>query len=259
MTPAVKLLNYLLTSLLFFLPSPALAESYGSWGYNTEWYGRDDMHFSQPGLGNDFTLHDVRAHDYPGWNSRLLQRGFTVPQYNIRFGYFFQPGASWGVEFNFDHAKHIVTYDQAVHRTGRLNGAPVDDTVRLTADVLRYRLNNGANFLFLDLVRRVPLLGAAPHAGSVALLLKAGAGIMVPHTENSVLNVPNKPGFQFGGFGGGLETAIRYVPYGPVYFEFAQKGAFTAYRQVHINAGHARQAFLTYELIFSMGVMLGAG
>jgi hypothetical protein len=39
------------------------AEWYFSWGYNKEFWANSDIHVSQPGLGNDFTIHNVQAQD----------------------------------------------------------------------------------------------------------------------------------------------------------------------------------------------------
>ena len=38
-------------------------EFFISWGYNGDSYTKSDMHFSQPGLGNDFTLAGVQARE----------------------------------------------------------------------------------------------------------------------------------------------------------------------------------------------------
>ena len=124
-------------------PEPPAASIFFSWGYNGDNYANSDIHFSQPSLGNDFTIVDVQARDSKTWTDSLFAHGLFVPQYNIRIGIFFNE--KWGVELALDHVKWIVKDDQAVRMTGTLNGAPVDTDVTLTADVLRYQLNNGAN------------------------------------------------------------------------------------------------------------------
>ena len=131
-------------------------EFFFSWGYNGDSYSRSDIHISQPSLGNDFTLAGVRAHDSKAWTD-LFSHGLTVPQYNVRLGVFFND--RWGLEMALDHIKWIVTEGQLVPITGTLQGAPVDTDVALTEDVLRYKLNNGANPIFFNLIRRMPLAG----------------------------------------------------------------------------------------------------
>ena len=68
---------------------------YFSWGYSRQQYAPSDIHVSQPSLDNDFTLHQVKASDYPGTvgdavNS-LFKLDFTSPQENVRIGYFLNP------------------------------------------------------------------------------------------------------------------------------------------------------------------------
>ena len=63
-------------------------EYFVSWGYNGDSYTKSDLHINQPSLGNDFTLGDVRARDSKPWGN-ILGHAPTVPQYNVRFGMFF--------------------------------------------------------------------------------------------------------------------------------------------------------------------------
>ena len=43
-------------------------EFYFSWGYNQEWYTRSTIRVMQPGLGNDYKLENLEAHDHKGWD-----------------------------------------------------------------------------------------------------------------------------------------------------------------------------------------------
>ena len=38
---------------------------YFSWGFSRQQYAPSDIHVSQPGLGNDFTVHQAAASDFP--------------------------------------------------------------------------------------------------------------------------------------------------------------------------------------------------
>ena len=198
LTPSAALLLWLLTQANLanapaasVQPATTTAAAAGrqyfvSWGYNGDSYTQSDLHISQPALGNDFTLAGVRVRDSKGW-TRLFAHSLTVPQYNVRFGVFFNE--RWGLELAFDHIKWIVRQDQQVRMTGTLNGAPVDTQVTLTPDVLRYQLNNGANPVFVNAIRRVQLWGEPGRTGSVTFLAKAGGGFAMPHTENAVFEL----------------------------------------------------------------------
>src|SRR5436190_677548 len=108
-----------------------------SWGYNGDRYANSGLHFKQPSLNNDYTLVDVHARDSKAWTS-LFHHSLFVPQYNIRFGMFFNDKV--GLEVALDHIKWIVRQDQTVNVTGTMNGAHVDTQLTLTPDVLRYQL-----------------------------------------------------------------------------------------------------------------------
>src|SRR6187402_1848034 len=85
-------------ALLFFIPFIGFAqekkakkhfikEVYFSWGYNTEWYTKSNVHISQPSLGNDYTFKSIKGHDHRGWDEGLFQKALTIPQYNYRLGF----------------------------------------------------------------------------------------------------------------------------------------------------------------------------
>src|SRR5207245_861438 len=154
---------------------------------NGDRYANSDLHIKQPSLGNDFTFVSVQARDSKAWTS-LFSHSLLVPQYNLRFGIFLND--KWGAEVALDHIKWIVRQDQTVRMTGTLNGAPVDTQMTLTPDVLRYQLNNGANPIFFNVIRRVRLAGEPKvrRMGSLSFLAKAGGGFAVPHTENALFN-----------------------------------------------------------------------
>ena len=56
-------------------------EWYFSWGYNKDYWAPSDIHVSQPDLDNDFTVHQVRATDYPQWNTSglIFDKGIATP------------------------------------------------------------------------------------------------------------------------------------------------------------------------------------
>ena len=227
-------------------------EYFVSWGYNGDSYTKSDLHISQPSLGNDFTLVDVRARDSKPWGN-IIGHALTVPQYNFRFGMFFNE--RWGLEVAHDHFKWIVRQDQEVRMTGTLNGAAVDTQVRLTPDVLRYQLNNGANPLFVNVIRRVRLRGEPKRTGYVAFLAKAGGGFANPHTENAVFDQPNDKGFQFfQGWNVDAVAAVRVHVFKRVYFEFEDKLVYVRYFGLNVDRGTAQQSVKANEFTLSFGV-----
>ena len=230
-------------------------ELYVSWGYNADVFRRTDLQLAQPSFGNDFVLHGVRSHDDKGWTD-LFHNSLTTSQYSGRIGYFFNARQDLALELSFEHVRFLVTQDQNVRMTGTLNGVRVDQTVTLTEDFLRYKLNNGANFLLVNIVKRLPLVGEPARRGSVSVLLKAGGGVGFPHPTNFVFGQANTPGFQFGGLDLGLEGAVRFHLLGLLYLEFAQKGIYAHYSGLEIHEGRAAHDIWTYLTALSLGTSL---
>ena len=243
-------------------------ELYFSWGYNTEWYTHSNLKISQPSLGNDFTFQNIIGHDHRGWDEGLFSKALTIPQYNYRLGYFFGNKKDLGIEINFDHTKFIFADDQMVHIKGVVNNKTVDTHVRFRENDKAgvgdsssyYFLNNGANFLLFNIVKRWHL--TANKKGSVKIdgLSKFGIGPLFPHVQNKFFDQPeNQPDFQLGGWNTGLEGAVRATFYKYVYLEFAGKLDYARYSHLHIFEGSARQAFGTAELILNLGITFNTG
>src|SRR5215203_418079 len=227
-------------------------EIFFSWGYNGDHYTTSDLHVSQPSLGNDFTLADVQARDSKPWGN-IIGHSLYVPQYNVRGGIFFNE--RWGLEVALDHMKWIVRQDQDVAISGTLNGTAGESRVTLTPDVLRYQLNNGANPVFINAVRRVRLRGEPKRTGSISLLAKAGGGPAMPHTENTLFGEPNEKGFQFfHGWAIDAAIGIRVHIYKRLYFEGEDKLVYVRYFGVKVDRGTARHNIKANEFILSAGV-----
>jgi hypothetical protein len=233
---------------------------YLSWGYNTEWYTRSTVHVSQPSLGNDYKLVHVRAHDHPGWDEGIIGKPMTIPQYNYRIGYFFNEKQDLAIEINFDHTKYIISDEQDVKVKGTYNNQPINTTKRFSEkEGSFYYLNNGANFLLFNLVKRFRLTNTTSQNWKLDLLTKAGVGPVIPHVENSFWGLANKPHFQIGGWNTGVETALKLTAFKYVYLEFAQKFDYARYSGLKIYEGTAKQAFGSYQLILNLGITLPTG
>ncbi len=263
MNKLIALLSFI-QQLAFVGPSVAQPEVktkknhsfYFSWGYNQEWYTKSNVHVKQEELGNDYTLNQVDAHNRPGWNTGIFNKAISIPQYNYRLGYMFNEEKGWGVEINFDHTKYIITEPQNVHITGTHNHQSVDTTVNFQeSNGFYYYLNNGANFLLFNFVKRWHVMADKKHHFAIDGFGKFGVGPLIPHVENMLWGVENNPHFQIGGWNTGLEGALRVTYRNLVYLEYANKLDYARYSGMTINnGGKINQAFGTYEMILSLGV-----
>jgi hypothetical protein len=229
---------------------------YLSWGYNTEWYTNSELQISQPGLNNNYTFTDVKGHDRKGWDQQLFSKPISVPQYNYRLGYFFNEERGLAFEINFDHTKFIFS-DGPSRIKGTLNGIPVDKTIDFNGpNGFYYFLNNGANFLLFNIVKRWKIVNPSSGNFRLDLLGKAGIGPVIPHVQNSFFGHDNKPHFQLGGWNTGLEVAIKATFFKHVFIEYTNKLDYARYSGLRIYEGTAKHAFGTYEMILNLGVSI---
>jgi hypothetical protein len=242
-------------------------EWYFSWGYNTETWAPTDIHVSQPALGNDFTIHNVKGHDEPGWTSGIFNKGLFAPQNNIRIGRFIDEKRTVAIELSLDHTKYTSTSNQTARVSGTINGALVNSDKLLDDNYFRYHLHNGANHLMLNIVKRVPLIGATNETLSLSAIGKAGVGLMVPHSDNTILGQNNDVGpkqfsnffgtkhgwWQFDGVTTGVEAGLRLVLVKPVYIELTDKVAYSRLYDIPVYNGKADQSLWMNEVILSLG------
>lgn len=242
-------------------------EFYFSWGYNAEWYTHSNIHISQAALGNNYTFESVKAHDHLGWNEGLFHEAISIPQYNYRLGFFINEKKQLAIEINFDHTKYIFGDNQIVHIKGTVNGKPYDGNVLFKENTEAgadsssyYFLNNGANFLLFNLVKRWHFISNKKETIKIDALAKAGIGPVIPHVQNKFFDQqPNDQHFQLGGWNIGIEGAVRATFFNYVYLEYTNKLDYARYSGLRIYQGTAKQAFGTYEMILNLGVTFPVG
>jgi hypothetical protein len=246
---------------------------YFSWGYSRQQYASSDIHVSQPGLGNDFTLHHVNASDYPGSLSdavnSLFKLDFTSPQENVRIGYFLNPEKTFAIEFNYDHSKYNTDAGQSVRASGTVNHAPVASPMVLGLPTFEYALHNGFNHLMVNAVWFHHLHGPKREPGEWQLISRLGAGLLLPHADNTIFGNPNEVGpkgdrvccfdsrdwWQVNGWTTGAEVGVRYRIYKSIYLEATLKFAYGALRGVPVYRGTADHSVWMSEQVFSTGFL----
>ena len=242
---------------------------YFSWGYSRQQYAPSDIRVSQPSLGNDFTVHQAAASDFPSsvpdtLNS-LLNLDFTNPQENVRIGKFLNPEKTFAVELSIDHTKYNTDYGQTVSVTGT---APQTGNVTLNAQNFNYALHNGLNHIMINAVWLHHLRGPLQQPGDLQLISRAGAGILLPHADNVIFGNQNQVGpknekiccgsgdwWQINGWTAGVEVGLRYTVYKSIYLELTQKFAYGALRSVPVYQGTADQTIWMSEQVLSTGFL----
>ncbi|MBS1962010.1 MAG: hypothetical protein JST04_07335 [Bdellovibrionales bacterium] len=214
-------------------------------------------------------MHGVKALDYPQWNDSgsVFKKDITVPQFNLRFGWFLEQQHQWAVEFSLDHTKYNTTINQSARVTGTINGQPVDQWETLTADYFNYRLHNGANHIMLSLVKRTPLWGELNQSWTGSFLAKGGLGVMVPHAESTIMGNQSDVGpktlgnsigtssgwWQLNGWTAGGEVAVRFMLFRPIWIELSDKVAYAKLWNVPVYQGRADQTLWMNAVLFALG------
>lgn len=239
-------------------------EFYFSWGYNKDYYTNSNIYVSQPALNNNFNFKNTVLIDHPGWDEGLFNTALSIPQYNYRFGYFFDKNKDWAFEINFDHTKALIKDNQTIHMVGTYHGAAIDSSFIFSktgegTSRNYYYLNNGANFLLFNVVKRNRFKSLSTKNITIDGLTKFGVGPLIPHVENSLFGKNNNSKFQFGGWNTGAEYVIRSTFYKKLYLEFSGKLDYAMYYNLNVYQGNARQNFGTLEFILSFGYNIPMG
>lgn len=246
---------------------------YFSWGYGRQQYAPSDIHISQPALGNDFTLRQATASDFPAsvqdTLSSITQFEFTNPQENVRIGRFMNPEKTFAIEFSLDHSKYNTDLNQTVAVNGTRGGQPYNQNLKLTEQDFYYALHNGLNHVMINAVWLQHLYGPENQAGDVQLISRAGAGILLPHADNVIFGNANQVGpknenicctsskdwWQINGWTTGVEVGLRYRVYKAIYLELTAKVAYGALRGVPVYQGTADQNIWMSEQVLSTGFL----
>jgi hypothetical protein len=240
-------------------------EWYVEYGINKEYWSRSDIHVSQPGLGNNFTLYNVQGHDEQCCESEAFTGNLFGPQYNIRVGRFITDNI--GVEFSLDHTKYQSTIGQVARVQGTAGGAPINGNFTLDNTFFTETLHNGANHVMLNAIYRYPLIGNINDTLSLSAIGKAGAGLMIPHTSDAIMGNPvdvgsksfsnsfglNRGWWQFNGVTAGVEGGFRLVLYKPVYVELTDKVAYSYFGDLPVFMGTMKQSLWMNEAIVTLG------
>ena len=236
------------------------------WGWNWAWFSHSDIRFQ--GADYDFTILDAVAKDRQtqfDFETYFGLGNITTPQYNFRFGYYWDD--HWSISIASDHMKYVVKLGQTANVDGFINnsGTVYDGTYNntptlISKDFVVFEHTDGLNYGNIEVRRHDQLwdLGKV----KINTLAGAGAGILLPRTNATVLNNDRWDEFHLSGYGVsgvvGLNCAIgkRF---------FAQSEFKSGYinmpniRTTSNKADKASQDFLFYQLNIVFGATLGKG
>lgn len=180
-----------------------------SWGWNRSAYTASDLHFR--GTEYNFKLSRVVAKDRPSpFSMRYFNPSkITIPQYNFRVGYFFNP--KYSISFGFDHMKYVMKQDQTVTINGTISGYNTNndgvynnDRIKLTENFLQLEHTNGLNYLNLELRRMDNILYQRTlriKNIDINIIEGIGAGLMYPKSDVKLMNYDRNDQWHIAGYG----------------------------------------------------------
>lgn len=257
-----------ISTLTAYSQNPAYSKGqfYFSWGWNQAQYTKSDIHFT--GDNYDFTLYDVVAHDRPThlkpgiyFNPETI----TIPQTNIRFGYFVTD--HWSVSLGYDHMKYVMDQYQVVQMDGEINaGSPHDgvysnQTVVLSTSFLKYEHTDGLNYIFVgaDYWKQLYALPKwNPNFWNIQLYGSLGfdGGMYYPKSNVILLSKEQSDRFHVAGMGvsGNASVNLNFFKY--FYLSFQLKGGYVNMPDVKTtldDVDRASQAFFFVQENFCLG------
>jgi hypothetical protein len=243
---------------------------YLSWGYNKCWHTRSNIHFQNlngsvnPKTGRpdyyNFTVYKATAHDRPNFEAIKDIKNLTIPQYNIRFGIYFNDKLNTGIEISFDHTKYVMGDYQTLRLVGHIYGVPINkDTLIDPNKFLHFEHTDGANFLMINFIKKFELFKTKRDRFHLSLVSKYGTGIVVPRTDVRLFGNRINNKFHIAGVIVGVELGVRASFFKYVFIDIASRGTYAYYINSLVQGkknGSADHRFATLQMILTAGIQV---
>lgn len=216
-------------------------------GSHRAWYTHSDIHVQRDANPSfDFTLFDVQAKDEGGL------RWHTAPQFSYALGYYFK-NKGFGLEYHYDHIKYFVQQGQRVRMEGSINGHLYDQDTTINPAFFMMEHSDGGNLAMVNVVKWFPL--AASRKGDLVLNLvaKAGAGVVNPKTNTTIMGNHRDDRYHISGYVTGVETGLRLNLFRYLTASTTFKGFFANYKNFLIAEGRGNHKFFGGMFIYQLG------
>lgn len=243
-----------LASLQLFAQSPSTATVktkkgllYFALGSQRIFYTPSDIRFR--GTTNhafDFILYKAKAKDEGGlkWD--------TAPQFSYTVGYYFK-NKNFGIEYQYDHIKYFLTQNQVVHMKGTIDGHQYDQDTTLVKDFIQLEHSDGANYAMLNFVKWFPIKAFKNKTLALDLLAKAGAGVVNPKTNSTVMGNHRDDRYHISGYVVGFESGIRFNFLKYIFVTGTFKGTYANYNHFLILGGYGSQKWYAGQFNYMLG------
>lgn len=233
------------------------------WGWNWDSYSTSNITFE--GTDYNFTLDKVATVHKPkvfSFGNYFNPAVATIPQYNFRIGYFFNP--HYAITLGTDHMKYVVTTDQVVKISGSINNSGTDydgsysnDNIKITPDFLQFEHTDGLNYVNTDLRRYDQLFDL--HSIKINLITGVGGGILIPKTNTTLLRMERYDEFHLSGWGVSGMAGINVTFFKHFFLQSEFKTGYINMQDIRTTASEsdkASQDFVFYQLNFVFGATI---
>ncbi len=214
------------------------------WGNNRSAYTKSTIHFV--GEGYDFTLKGCRATDIKTPFSPSIYFNpakLTLPQYNVRVGYYIRKG--YAIAVGFDHMKYAFTDKNEVLLSGTINPG-IDTTVNnwngsyssfpivTDRNVFNYDQIKGLNYLKIEFIKTDRWYEAGKNNWFVASTnLGLGLGGILSTTNFTFAGKTNTTSSSYmSGFAFSAQAGIRLEFFKHLFIQSTFSGGFM--QQIHV-------------------------
>ncbi len=243
---------------------------YLSWGYNKCWHTNSNIHFQnlngkvnpKTGLVDyyDFTIYNATAHDRPNYEGIKDIKNLTIPQYNIRFGIYFNDKLNTGIEISFDHTKYVMGDYQKLRLIGQIYGVPINKDTLIDPDkFLHFEHTDGANFLLVNFMKRFNICKSKKDWFNLSVVSKYGVGIVIPRTDVRLFGNRINNKFHIAGAVVGVEVGLRATLLKYTFVELTSRGTYAYYVNSLVQGkqnGVAQHRFATLQAILTAGIQV---
>ncbi|PCI35239.1 MAG: hypothetical protein COB60_03940 [Flavobacteriaceae bacterium] len=191
------------------------------WGWNRENYSTSDISFK--GDNYNFTLKDVAAHEKVkpfALDPYLHPLKITIPQTNLRIGYFFKE--NYSVSVGVDHMKYVMYNNRIGNITGTINtggdfdGIYTNDEILVSEDFLTFEYTDGLNYINVEVDRFDNIdkfLNFKVRGIDIAVTEGIGVGLMYPKSNTKILGKERYDDFNVAGWGMSAHVGINITAF----------------------------------------------
>lgn len=221
----------------------AKGSMYLYWGYNRTAYTKSDLRIVSDHY--DLTFKGAKASDNPyPFSARNYLRldNITVPQFNLRVGYYFKN--NWALSVGYDHLKYVFNNGNHVQLYGyveegydtvsNLSGNYSGETYVTDRRTFHYENSNGLNYLRLQVMRSAELFSfGANKQFSLVWNIGAATGAMLTFNDLRFAGEEDVATVSISGFGLSAHTSFRFEFFRHFFMQTSFSGGY-------INLTHVR-------------------